>query len=303
MCRFATLKAGAAGRISFTVSSILVYLLPASWVLAAPLLWAEGRAAQASPDAHEAIISRAQVLGKEEALSLLDSLETSVHLCWYRKDMPDAYRADSLQFELGESLSRRTGDKAFLEVARASRKRFGLLEFGWMPEAGASVDREAFLDSLLAVREAFSRNDMKKQVIITDLLLGEFSTVFERADFPRALSYFLRALAMARETGIREWESHTLTSIGRVFQRLERYEEARGYFQTALEAAEDVGDKEAYFRALLGLVRVDFQSGDPGRALAGLEELPLRTGLNLQEKHPSLNFLYGDIRSGMGDLE
>lgn len=240
-------------------------------------------------------------MGNEEALTLLDSLETSAQMNWYRTHLPAAYKADSLQFALGRALFEKTGDSTFVEVAHASRKRLRIAHIEKVIQEAGSVDREALLDSLFIVQETFSRHGMKRQVIITDLVRGEFATVFRTADFPRALSCFLTALTMAREEGLKEWESQALTSIARVFERLARYEEARGYFLMALEKAKETGDLDALFRALLGVARVDLATGNPEEALARLAELTDRTGINLEESHRSLNFLFGDIRASLGD--
>ncbi|MGB8005377.1 MAG: tetratricopeptide repeat protein [Gaiellaceae bacterium] len=96
------------------------------------------------------------------------------------------------------------------------------------------------------------------------LLLGDLE---RRAGEPeRALGFYERSMALARETGFTWWEKHTLFSQALVYFALGRPDQAAERLRSALELAHRMGDRVGQIDSLALLARAAVERHDYTRA-------------------------------------
>jgi CHAT domain-containing protein/Tfp pilus assembly protein PilF len=95
------------------------------------------------------------------------------------------------------------------------------------------------------------------------IALGQIGNCYERlADYPRALEFLGRALAMKHELGDRLEEGKTLSNLGLVFWDMGDYSKAIDHFTRGLQIARETGDKRLEGTALNNLGLVYDEQGD-----------------------------------------
>lgn len=243
-------------------------------------------------------------LSRDEAISLIDSLQTEVQLNRFIGNYKLAEENDSIQLELGKIFYEKSGDSSFLEVTRALERKLNLSRLNRMRMIHGSFDRNAQIDSLLAVRDVYVRHGLRTQELTTDLLLGELYIAFARADCPKALARFLNALTIAREENLHSWEAHSLIGLARLFKVIKRDDIAREYFEKAREIGERIEDPIVLYRALYGLARIELAIGDPAVAYRKfMEARELSTTVFLRRDDGTIHYALGEAMRKMGDME
>jgi len=88
-----------------------------------------------------------------------------------------------------------------------------------------------------------------------------FRHLYSCGHYPDALTIHTHALEVARRTGDRAAEAHTLTNLGVVDWRQGRYDQAIEHHQQALTLAREIGDRAAEAHALTNLGLVYWRQG------------------------------------------
>jgi len=94
----------------------------------------------------------------------------------------------------------------------------------------------------------------------------------EMGRFEEARKYYEQALELFRQAGDRHHEGQVLTHIGDVYVRIGRSEDAREQWQRALNMMRGVGDQMAAARLMQKIAAAYQSSGDLSGALTALEE-------------------------------
>ena len=227
--------------------------------------------------------------GREEMISIIDSLQTRTVLDWFTGDYGSASRNDTLQYELGNRFFEETGDSTFLDLAGAGRLRLRTVDLHAMaPGSGVFIEASLF-EPLQQVVETYVKYGLIKQEIITNLMIAEFEQAAGRRDYPKYLSLLFESLTLARENGFSTWEAHVLLGIARLFAGISRFEIAQQYYEEAQNVAREIQDPIAAHRAAVGLARTELEIGDPSAAFQQYSEL-IEQSMRRREREQS--FLY-----------
>jgi len=248
-------------------------------------------------------VQEAGDVSPERALALIDSLQTESVLKWYAQAPKQAVQLDSLQFELGARFFRDTGDSTFMKVALAGRKRLYAFNFIAEMKARGWLESDEQIDSLKSTRSTFEKYHMKRQVMVSNILIGELQLLMQRPDYSGSFACFFSALSTARETGYLTGEAHVLVAIARLYSQLGRIEDARSYFKEALAVAERATDELAQHRAAEGLARLETLAGDPAEGLRMYEEMMASPNHVIKRFGGFHNYFEGIARWKLGDTE
>jgi DNA-binding NtrC family response regulator/tetratricopeptide (TPR) repeat protein len=101
--------------------------------------------------------------------------------------------------------------------------------------------------------------------------LGELCTL--RGDLDEAQSYLQRAVALADERGNKWYHGQALRTLGRCYLAMKRGAEARATAMTALELAEEIGDRQAICESRLLFAEASLECGATEESAANVQKL------------------------------
>ena len=101
--------------------------------------------------------------------------------------------------------------------------------------------------------------------------LGELCTL--RGDLDEAESYSQRAVTLANERGNKWYQGQTQRTLGRCYLAMKRGVEARATAKTALELAEEIGDRQAICESRLLFSEASLECGATDESAENVQEL------------------------------
>jgi hydrogenase-4 transcriptional activator len=101
--------------------------------------------------------------------------------------------------------------------------------------------------------------------------LGELCTL--RGDLDEAEGYLQRAVTLADEIGNKWYQGQTQRTLGRCYLAMKRGADARATARTALELAEEIGDRQAICESRLLFAEASLECGATDESAANVEKL------------------------------
>jgi transcriptional regulator with PAS, ATPase and Fis domain/Tfp pilus assembly protein PilF len=101
--------------------------------------------------------------------------------------------------------------------------------------------------------------------------LGELCTL--RGDLDEAYTYSQRAVALADEKGNKWYQGQTQRTLGRCYLAMKRGADALVTARTALDLAEDIGDRQAICESRLLFAEASLECGETEDSIANLQSL------------------------------
>ncbi|MCX6246768.1 MAG: tetratricopeptide repeat protein [Bacteroidetes bacterium] len=90
---------------------------------------------------------------------------------------------------------------------------------------------------------------------------------FGKADYPKALEYYLQSLKISEESGDKPDIARALNRLGLIYQSLIDYPKALGYYHRSLQVARETGDKMAMQQVMIDIGEVCQKQNDFPKAL------------------------------------
>ncbi|MCW3084783.1 MAG: hypothetical protein JWP12_2149 [Bacteroidetes bacterium] len=90
----------------------------------------------------------------------------------------------------------------------------------------------------------------------------------DRADYQKALGYYLKALKLSEEAGGNKWQlASTLNNVGLIYKNLNQYDQALEYYNRSMKIKEEVGNKKGVGNSLHNIAMVYKLKGDYEKSL------------------------------------
>jgi len=128
--------------------------------------------------------------------------------------------------------------------------------------------QEAFERALALATEGDDRGAEVPMILDS---LGELRML--RGDLDEAHSYLTRALALSAEKGNKWYQGQAQRTLGRCLLAMKQSAEALVTLKTALELAEQIGDRQAICESRLLLAEASLEHGETEESIANLESL------------------------------
>ncbi len=215
----------------------------------------EGLYAQSLENFEQAL----QLAGDHPASFLLGRIYSNMAgACWFLKRPQDGIR----HLEKAISYYERTDHK---KSAAEGYNNLGinLVLIGQWDRAQEAIER-----ALALAIEADDRSAHLPMILDS---LGELCTL--RGDLDEAHSYLERAVALANERGNKWYQGQTQRTLGRCYLAMTRVDEARAIAKTALELAEEIGDRQAICESRLLFAEASLKCGATDESAANLQSL------------------------------